>query len=174
MKRAAFIAALCVQLGILALVPAKKIKAYYTGREIKLATEQYDPYDVMKGYYANLTYEISRPPDEERVPRSQRHGRSVYMILETDEAGIARPVRTVSRLGEIPGGADFIRGIRRGWRIEYGLERFYMPEERRHEVNSALSEARGETDAVLGIARLDSDGEAVLTAIEIRGRRFDF
>lgn len=181
MRRIAFIAAVGLQLVILALVPAKKVKAYYTGREIKLATAQYDPYDVMKGHYVALSYEINERARfdvfraETSPPRTEfPDGRRVYMILAVDAAGIARPVRVAERAADIRPGEFFIAGTGRRWWIEYGLERFYMPEERRDEINAAIAAARGDTDALLGVVRLDADGDAVLTALEIRGKRYEY
>ncbi len=172
MRRLAFIAAIAVQLVIVALVPVKKIRASWSGREIRLATAQYDPYDFMRGYYVNLNFEVARVAglEEGVYGRNER----VFTVIEAGTRGIWHPVAAYRDRSEVPPGAVFLAGRGNSWRVEYGIERFYMPEERRQEVNDAIAAAGNDTEAFIGVVKLDEDGNALLTAIEVEGRRFEF
>lgn len=167
MKKFLFLAAVLFQIFLLGLIPMKKVKAYSTGREILLSTTQYDPDDPVRGYYVTMDYEISRSP----ITTIQG---DLLMVLNVDSAGIARPGEIVKNRADIPENALFIKGRIKNGRIDYGLDRFYIPENRTFEINDALRDARSETDAVLGIARIDSDGSPVLVGIRIKDVEYRF
>ncbi|MEK8023312.1 MAG: GDYXXLXY domain-containing protein [Candidatus Hydrogenedentota bacterium] len=160
--RKLFIAAVCVQILILALVPYKKIRARFFGRDIVLVAEQYDPYDPFLGYYVRMSYEIGqRGTDKAFVP-----GR-VYTVLETDADGVTHPASVVKDRGDIPSNRQFITGFSRGGTIEYGLEQYFVPEERHAEIDDALRRAREDSVPIRARVRVDEAGNSALIGITI-------
>src|SRR5688500_14580456 len=69
-RHVAFIAALALQLLILAAIPAQKVLARLRGAPITLKTRPIDPYNILSGYYVTLAYDVENgrlepPPSEE-------------------------------------------------------------------------------------------------------------
>jgi len=162
MKKYSFVAAVLFQIVLLAFIPLKKINAWLYGTEVLLMTEQVDPFDVLRGYYVTMNYEIQN--------KSAPTG-TVFTVLEVDSAGIARASAVVT---EKPGGNLFIAGKNNGSGIDYGIGRFYIPETRTKEINKALVAVRGNTAAVLGIVRLDGAGTPALVGIRIGEKEYRF
>ena len=162
MKKTLFAAAVFFQVLLLALIPLKKISALLHGTEILLSTVQIDPYDVLRGYYVTMNYEVAN--------RAAPKG-TVFTVLDVDSGGIARASSVVT---EKPRGKLFIAGTSNGFMIDHGIGRYYIPETRTKEINKALVDVRGDTDAVLGIAKVDADGTPALIGIRIGKKEYRF
>lgn len=162
MNKSLFAAAVLFQVFLLALVPLNKISAWLYGTEVLLSTVQIDPYDVLRGYYVTMNYEIQN----QVAPKGE-----VFTLLTVDPKGIARPASVVT---EKPEGKLFIAGKNNGFTIDYGIGRYYIPETRTKEINKALVGVRGDTDSVVGIVRLDGDGTPALIGIRIGKNEYRF
>jgi uncharacterized membrane-anchored protein len=92
---------------------------------VMLRTLPVDPRDYLRGDYIILNYEIGQIP--QNLAGTDLDGEEVYVVLK-DDAGFS----VMDRLGFAApeNGERFIRGrIRRG-RIEFDLEKYFVPEGR--------------------------------------------
>ncbi|QDA60392.1 GDYXXLXY domain-containing protein [Hymenobacter jejuensis] len=103
------------------------------GRTITLRTTPVDPRDLMYGDHLVLNYTISRLPlNLWSEPTRPRRGTPVYVVLRpVGEAYEA--VRVVAKEPAVPAEQVVLRGWvadnwRRGLRLRYGLEKYYVPE----------------------------------------------
>jgi len=173
MKRQAhyFILAVAAQLLILAAVPAQKIYTRATGRSVTLKIRPVDPYSVLSGYYVTLNYEIG-------APRSfgdsvdAHDGERVYVILERQNDGVWRHVSlSKSRPANLPENRIAIRGRYTYFRISYGIEEFFIPEDKRAEIEEGLRENRDQARVEI---KVDSKGDAALVRLLIGDHVYDY
>lgn len=186
-----FVAGVLVQIGVLAAVPARNIYTRLYGTPVVLRVAPVDPYSIMSGYYVTLSYEISIPdrrPWQDRVPlpspaepatasapapdafNGSDHipeGAAVYVSLaEKDGVWSAREVRQTP-----PKDGLFIRGVSRYFGIEYGIERYYIPEAARDEIGNDLRDHM--SDARVHV-KIDAAGHAVLDYLTIQDRVYRY
>lgn len=144
---------LLFQLGLIAAIPAQDAYTYVWGKTVVLQTAPIDPYDFLRGYSQTLSYDISNPTTLKQLPgwqeietsRGSRH-RPFYLVLEAPPTASAtppapwKPVRvSVERPSNLPANQIALRGSYQGWQVEYGLETYYMPADRRDEINAEIS-----------------------------------
>ncbi|SDY16780.1 GDYXXLXY domain-containing protein [Hymenobacter psychrophilus] len=105
------------------------------GRSITLQTEPVDPRDLLYGDHLRLRYQISELPGSLwRGSTLPRRKDAAYVLLEPQAAGV--DYAAVGIYPEAPattGQQVVLRGSvqdvwRRGLRLRYGLERYYVPE----------------------------------------------
>jgi uncharacterized membrane-anchored protein len=164
-----FVIAVAAQLFILAAVPAQKIHALTTGKTILLKTAPVDPYSIMSGYVI-LGYEISNPKvstDWEKWPE----GRPVWVILKADPNGIWNAVSVHDKRPAVPSDSVVIKGKKDRWRIEYGIEAYFIPEESRDKVSQDLRRNSKEAKAEI---KVDSSGNAAITKLIIQDRVYEY
>jgi uncharacterized membrane-anchored protein len=166
-----FVLAVGIQLAILAAVPAKKIHTRLTGTLITIKTMPIDPYDFLSGYHVVLGYEISRLPEEHRQ-FTQQEDQTVYVILRMGPEDIWA-IESVSRTlpQQLPPDRVVLKGKTRYERIEYGIESFFIPEEGRHEIESAL---RNNRQNALAQVKVDRFGNAALIRLIIDGKEYEY
>ncbi|MEK6914444.1 MAG: GDYXXLXY domain-containing protein [Nanoarchaeota archaeon] len=101
------------------------------GEEIVLSTMPVDPFDIIRGQYMTIGYEINTIPLNETA----KIGDTIYVILEKDE-------NETSRYKELsfvkPNKETFIRGkitsiSRQNMRVEYGIEQYFFERNARFE-----------------------------------------
>lgn len=130
------------QIGFLAWMIAGRAAILRDGQEVLLKVEPVDPRDLLRGDYVRLGYEISTIPVNlvtnagSEVPAPD----TIFVRVKKEADGFWRPVSaslgapSIAALGE---GEVEIRGTTStGWvtrenasiRVEYGVERFYLPE----------------------------------------------
>lgn len=95
-----------------------------TGKTAVLATRPIDPFDILRGQYIIINYEISNIP----AIQEARQGDSVYVILKEDENRIYRH-QGVSLT--MPKDAAFIKGTIKSINggnmgVEYGIEQYFF------------------------------------------------
>ncbi len=173
-KHVAFIAALLVQFGILAWPPMEKSIIRETGRMITLRTGPVDPYDVMRGYYMTLGFEISRPPGFES--EKGRAGERVYTLLQEGEDGVWNALSAgFEPPAELTENQVVIRGrIRPAFRqslIDYGIEKYFVPEAVRSEIEKAI---RGEGSRILVDVAVDSDGDSSVLRLHVGEEIYEY
>lgn len=110
-------------------------------------------------------------------------GISFYVVLEAPkvERNLGRPqpwkpVRvSLERPTNLPENQVAIQGKYQGWRMDYGLETYYMPEDQREQVNADISQAqRGQQQAFVVEVKVDGNGKAVPVSLWVRDRNYRF
>jgi uncharacterized membrane-anchored protein len=257
-KRAlAFWLAVAVQVAVLVAVPLPKVHTLRSGRTVFLQVAPVDPYSLMSGYYATLSYDASLPgayypqktckPEEttqalvreymglmgfsvtsatlaqlgltmDDVRRAYPHayltedhnrtgsqvgkrwldgegrlttaaleqihagveralmrtfvetpfrdGDTVYAVLEARGEGEPwRPVRLTGTLPrELPPDQVALRARFTAWQLDFGLDKFFIPESERDEVEQALATDFRRARAEI---RVDKSGNSALVALHI-------
>ncbi|MFN0122063.1 MAG: GDYXXLXY domain-containing protein [Blastocatellia bacterium] len=162
-----FIAAVILQLGILLAVPAQKARIRATGRTVTLKVAPVDPYNILKGYYVVLGYDISRQSamlDTTGMPA----GQTVYTVVELQSEGIWEPVSLQTTMPrDLPENRAALRGTWDGSRIIYGLEEYTVPEQRRGDVENDLRQNRNEARVDVSV---DENGNTSLVRLRIQDR----
>lgn len=94
-----------------------------TGETVVLKTQPVDPFDVFRGQYMTINYEISRVD----LPAEAKEGDAVYVSLKEgdDKIWYADKIYSIK-----PDSGVFIRGTaKQSWRglsVEYGIEQFFF------------------------------------------------
>jgi uncharacterized membrane-anchored protein len=169
-----FVAAVLVQCAILVAVPGRQIYTRAAGKVITIQTRPVDPYDVMSGYFVTLAYDIGRmgtPSDLQKLEQWQR--KAVYVTLKegndkiwvTDSVSLKWP-------SHVPEGMLVIKGTSQHWGgVTYGIERFYIPEEKRDEINAEL---RGTASKAKVQIAVDRSGNAAILHLEAGGKIYEY
>jgi uncharacterized membrane-anchored protein len=114
------------------------------GQSIWLRTAPVDPRDLLYGDYVRLNYSISQLPGHlwhgAQLPRRQQ---AAYVLLEPRN-GSYEAVGVYSEKPETQPNQAILRGSvqdvwRRGLRLRYGLERYYVPEDMSREIQKRQS-----------------------------------
>ncbi|CAG0972434.1 MAG: GDYXXLXY domain-containing protein [Rhizobiaceae bacterium] len=140
----AAIALSLVQIGFLSWMIAGRAAILRNGAEVLLRIQPVDPRDLLRGDYVVLAYDISQIPAAvisnvpegmtvtEEGPIYVRLAKGADNHWNAVSASLGKPSATPAPAGEIdirglmPGGWSFSRDT--SVRIEYGIERFYLPE----------------------------------------------
>ncbi len=105
-----------------------------------LATQPVDPFDLIRGQYITIGYEISSIP---KIPDADI-GNTVYVILKKDGEGISR---YQDALLKKPKEGIFIKGKiksinENNLRIEYGIEQYFFERNAKFNARNMLVEVR--------------------------------
>lgn len=165
-----FVVAVVAQLFILAAVPAQKVRARVTGKTILLKTAPVDPYSIMSGYYVVLSYEISNPSVSAGW-KGWPKGSDAWVVLKSDSNSIWNAVSVHDKRPSIPDGCIVIKGKTTGWRIEYGIESYFIPEDAREKVERDFRSHSREAKAEV---KVDSSGNAAITKLIIQDREYAY
>ncbi|NEO27364.1 MAG: GDYXXLXY domain-containing protein [Kamptonema sp. SIO4C4] len=153
-----FLLPISLQVALIAAVPAQAVYTYFTGTKVILQTAPVDPYDFLRGYYQTLNYEISQVdtlrnlPGWDTLPKSAgdsnylQSGSRLYVILEQPDSQSRgeipapwQPVRVAaSRPENLARDRVVIEGVTRYNSVQYGLERYYLPEDQRDQINTEI------------------------------------
>lgn len=185
---------------LIVAVPLQAAIATLAGSTVILRTVPVDPYDPFRGYYTTLQYDISQrgvlstldgweaiQPDLEPTgtPRLLRPGQSFYVVMAApadnpDAAPADVPWQPISvsrdRPRNLPPDQIALRGTYRSDRIVYGLERYYLPEAERLDLERRIREAQtGEEQPRFFVeVRIGPGGKAVPIALWLQGDRIEF
>ena len=165
-----FAVAVVAQLLILAAVPAQKIHIRATGKTIILKTAPVDPYSIMSGYYVTLGYEISNPRGLTGWEEGSK-GKPVWVILKEDPNGIWNAVSVHDKKPAVEKDCVIIKGRISHWRIEYGIESYFIPEDARDKVTDDLRKHSREAKVEV---KVDSAGNAAITKLVIQDRIYEY
>lgn len=189
---------LLLQAGLILAIPAQAIYTQITGKTVILQTLPVDPYDFLRGYSQTLSYNISRIDRLQKLPgwneleKSSRSpasfkylpaGTKFYVVMEAPgaiqlEPPLAwKPVRVSQELPKnLPANQVAIAARSTGGTIvEYGLERYYMPESQQYEINQNISQAqRDRQQSIVVEAKVDAQGKAVPMSLWVRDRNYRF
>lgn len=193
---------LFLQTLLIVAVPLQAAVTTLIGTTVILRTVPVDPYDPFRGYYTTLQYDISQrgvlstldgweaiQPNLEPsgVTKLLRPGKSFYVVM-SDEAQMASPGATINdapwvpvsvsrdRPRNLPAHQMALKGTYRSDRIVYGLERYYLPEAERLDLEQRIREAQtGEEQPRLFVeVRIGPFGNAVPIALWLQGDRIEF
>ena len=164
----AFGCALALQMLILLLVPAQKMRTRATGRDVVLKVAPVDPYSLLSGYYVTLGYEVGNRSAFPNHAQADDYGKAVYAILERGNDGVWRPQALSKTLPKnLPEYQIALRGRNEYERIRYGIEEFYIPESQRQTIADDLQK---HPDAARVEIKVDSSGNAALMRLRIEER----
>lgn len=132
-----------------------------TGKTYVLATAPIDPFDLFRGQYIQINYEISRVTIS-NISESNI-GDYIYVDLEKDSEGIYR-FKQASL--EKPEQGDFIRGkIISAYgstaRVEYGIEQYYFERGAEFSTINLTIEIKVSSSGQARIQRLLQDGQPI-------------
>lgn len=156
------LAAIMLQVGVLAWVYLNSVSPLWTGREIRLKTIPVDPRSLFRGNYAQLNYEISSINVEQEIDIDDpRPGEVVYVKLVQAENGLY--VSDGASFTE-PDAGIYIRGrlqasdwkITQPYPVRYGIEAYFAPRDKALELENQLR------DGGIAIVYLADDGKAAL------------
>lgn len=133
-RKKLFYLIVALQVFVLLGITASYYLVDYIGEEVSLKTEPIDPRDIFYGDYVILNYEIQSIPrrlweGEEKPENNQK----VYLLLEKTE-GDSTPVGLFPNHPDTKENEVVLQGLFRyeQWEghfvIDYGLERYYVPE----------------------------------------------
>jgi uncharacterized membrane-anchored protein len=126
------------------------------GRTYLLECHPADPRDLLSGDYVFLRYAISVPP-ETLSDAGKASGTVVYVLLRS-----AGNVWEISDVSPVPptGDVPFLKGHTYGGQIDYGIERYYVPEGKGKNVpGDLLAEIVIQRDGTAQLKRLYSAGK---------------
>ncbi|MCU0545870.1 MAG: GDYXXLXY domain-containing protein [Oscillatoriaceae cyanobacterium Prado104] len=112
-----------------------------------------------------------------------KQGASFYVVLEApkDAANSGRPKAwkpvfvSLQKPANLPADRIAIKGRYNGWRMEYGLETYYMPEQEREKVNREITQAqRGQRQSFVVEVKVDNTGHAVPVSLWVADRNYRF
>ncbi len=188
-----------LQLGLILPVPLRNAYVSVVGKTIILETIAVDPYDLFRGYSQVLAYKISDSDSFEKLPgyqiveqlenqsgdnRQQLKTEAFYVLLEapkgktdaTASPRVWKPVGIVrDRPTTLPANQIALHATSNGNAILYNLERYYMPEDRRNEINQTVQELQSrEVGEVKVEAKVDRFGKAIPVSLWLGDRRYQF
>lgn len=173
---------LAVQFMMLASVPAASIHTQLTGTTIFLQTAPVDPYDILRGYYQILGYDISDRNQLKKLPGGKlfekyKPGVQEFFVTvtipnpPTQTAATAIAVSTQQPIN-LPSNQLAIRGtFSGGSQLNYGIEKFYMPEAQQQSVNQDIDRNRRN---LLVEVKVDSNGHSVPMKLWVGNKSYSF
>lgn len=188
---------LMAQVALILAVPAQAVYTQIAGRTAILQTAPVDPYDLLRGYYVTLSYDISRretlqslpggeilvtPDWSESTPSLFQTGMPFYVVLDASTATspIPQPWQPVRVSGDrptnLPTNQIALQGNYRRGIISYGLEAYYIPEDQRIEINEQISQSQ-QSDAAQPFVvevKVDAQGQAVPISLWVGDRNYKF
>jgi uncharacterized membrane-anchored protein len=182
---------LFIQSLLIASISAQSIYALATGTTVVLKTMPVDPYDLLRGYYQTLSYDISdfntlkELPGWDSLKRQKGSAnldrdRQVYVTLVKTNSTITTPQawKPVAISTQLPANLSAdkiaIRGVSNGNIIIYGLETYYMPEDRKDGVNADINSTRGSSRNLLVEVKVDNRGLATPVGLWVGTKQYRF
>lgn len=194
-----FFLALSFQMALIIAIPSVAIYTHLTGEKVILQTVPVDPYDFLRGYSQTLRYQISRLDHIKRlsgwetVLRQTRRldeslpprGTTVYVILQAPASprpsprpspwsAIAVRHEPPVNLGD---NQVAIKGQLNGSWIDYGLERYYFPEQQRQKINEEIRMLQQNNDQERPFVvevKVDEGGNAVPVSLWLGSKNYRF
>lgn len=175
-------------------VPARDAHTVMTGTPVVLQTAPVDPYDFLRGYYQTLSYEISQQEVLEQLPGGDELFNSLtphsgnsfdfYVILEepSEAANPGEPPRPWTPVAvsseppeNLPTNQIALQGQVRNWQILYGLERYYMPEDQRNDINEHIRQIQmSEPESFVVQVKVSDRAHAVPIRLWVGDENYEF
>jgi uncharacterized membrane-anchored protein len=192
---------LFLQVLLICSIPFQSVYALITGTTVILKTMPVDPYDILRGYYQTLSYDISRFDTLQSLRgwgktispncRDVRDGECwhleknlpVYITLVRNpsiNASLPQPWQPVAIDKELPRNLTAnriaIRGVSNGSSIIYGLETYYMPEQQKDVINTDVNQAQstGQRQNLSVEIKVDHQGLAAPVSLWVGAKKYHF
>lgn len=197
---------LLFQVALVLLIPAQAAYTYFAGSPVILQTVPVDPYSLLQGYYVILRYDISQVGTLEALSgwsdiedthvaqnTSLLEGRDAfYVVLEEpssepeESSELSQndaspptwtPVKVVGdRPNALPDNQIAIQGRYYQGRVVYGLEKYFIPEDQRNEINDRIRAALSSNDprSYVVEVKVARDGNAVPVSLWVDGKNYRF
>jgi uncharacterized membrane-anchored protein len=158
------LATLLLQLGVLSVEYLNSVYPLWTGQEIRLETVPVDPRSLFRGNYVRLNYEISEINMPEAVTaEGPRWNEVVYVKLTPgknnvyvfDDASLTKPESGLYIRGRLQ--SPTVNG--QPYRIRYGIEALFTPEEKALALEDRLR------DGGIAVIMLADNGKAALKGV---------
>jgi hypothetical protein len=172
MKIKTLIIAVIFQISLIGVMLGYALMPLYFGKEIKVKVNLYDPRDLFRGNYVDLSYDFSnfysRNFDEEKkddryIDRDDKRvieGARVYALLKPDVNGTYKFAKF--SMSE-PENGIFLAGRYDGYSfVKYGIEHYYMPPKKALETEHKMMNSDIDAFAVLMVMK---NGKARLKEI---------
>ena len=124
------------------------------GQEVLLKVAPYDPRDLMRGDYVELTF-------EEISDDSKIYNELLYSVIKTDETNVAHLVKMTDKK---PKGCLFIKGekeYKSASRVTYGIEHYFASKKEIKKIE------RGH-GSLYAKVKIDKTGRARLVGVETK------
>ncbi|QKE85582.1 GDYXXLXY domain-containing protein [Arthrobacter sp. NEB 688] len=153
------VAATLAQLVLVGVVAWAPLSARLTGEEVRLRVAPVDPYDPFRGAYADLTYP-DLPDSAGRVgdPGSGAvadRGTAFVPLTRSGDVWVGGPVQRAA-----PDDGLFLRCDDAGWRLECGIESWFLPQDDAAALGAAVRDGRA-----VATVRVDGGGHAALVDV---------
>jgi uncharacterized membrane-anchored protein len=172
-----FLVAFLVQAGLLGWLVADRALLLKNGKEVRLSVVPVDPRDLLRGDYVVLAYPISQLSAGALAGDDEfSTGDTIYVALERS----GEEWYAVSLHGRRPESGLFLRGTVNDrfsltgcteaapeclqYRVDYNLERFFVPEGTGRELESLRNDQRMSVDIAVA-----DDGRAALKRLLVDG-----
>ncbi|WP_346839730.1 GDYXXLXY domain-containing protein [Microbulbifer sp. SAOS-129_SWC] len=163
---AGLVAAITLQLLVMAGIYLRAQVPLWTGTEIRLKTVPVDPRSLLRGNYARLQYAFSEL-DASRFPeRAQlRDGEVVYVSLKPAAGGLyqfagaslVKPQQGPFLRGRVTD--NWLRGSGDVYHVRYGIEAYFAPRARAQQLEQELREGG------VAVVKVSAGGHARLKAV---------
>lgn len=172
---------LVCQAALILAIPSQALYTQITGRTVILKTVPVDPYDLLRGYSVTLNYDISQMTTLRRLPGWAEFEKqtsmnpdvasdSFYLVLQAPKSADAKPPQhwqairiSRDRPTNLAENQVSLRGQISNNTIQYGLERYYIPEDQRDEINQTINAAQANraSQPIVVAVKVDTQGHAV-------------
>lgn len=166
---------LVAQALIVITIPAQNAYTLATGTTVYLQTAPVDPYDVLRGRYVTLGYNITRFDQLDSLPGwsadFRQTGTELYLVIEPSGAGERSPWQAVAIHDYYPQERQPQQQVIKGhWHhgsLQIGLSEYYIPEE----IGDALeADMRQQAGEALAEVKVDGRGHAALVQLWVEDR----
>jgi uncharacterized membrane-anchored protein len=167
-------AAIALQLGVLATEYLGSVWPLWTGEEVRLEIVPVDPRSMFRGNYARLDYTVARVDSKlfEGPEEMLRKGEVVYVFVEEGEGEVWHATRVQL---EQPLSGLFLRGrMIRAWshdeqslQIRYGIEAWFAPKAKALEIEAAARRSQGEGARAYAVIAVSGSGRAALARLDL-------
>jgi uncharacterized membrane-anchored protein len=173
-----FVAAGLIQVALIAVMVVDRVRILREGTEVTLQTRPVDPRDFLRGDYVVLSYDISSVPAG-ALKDTPSSGKSIYVKLAPKADGFFEAVSAHTEPVAVANGEVLIHGHATGGiscgaqirnfceriQINYGIERYFVPEGEGREIESARNERK-----VTIVAAVTASGRAAIKRLLIDGK----
>ena len=167
---------LVAQVLIIATIPAQKAATLATGTTVYLQTAPVDPYDLLRGRYVTLDYEIGDRMTLQDLPGSEAVDEPEFYIqlapptAALDPTAPWQPVSvSVDYPADLPADHVVIRAQGGSWRFDLGLGQYFIPDEVGDALEVDMNQYREETRVE---AKIDDRGNAALVRLWVQDRPY--
>lgn len=173
-----FLVPLAIQMAIILSIPAQKVLTITSGTTIYLQTAPVDPYDLLRGRYVTLNYDIAQRSRLETLPGWSddwtQQGTELYVVISPPADAQSRdpwqPVSVSDRYPQrLESEQQVVKGRWHGWRLDLGLGAYYIPEAIGDALEDDIQEHPEETRVEV---KVDKRGKTALIGLWVEDRNY--